>query len=253
MVSQTINESFSIEREGASLNLFQITTIVKGAIVRGVKSATANLIAKAFKSPIIKPSFSKTLIASAIAAFALSFTGCGTSDGGGGGDDTTIINAQTPVITTQPTSANYNLNNSAQTLIVKASVSDGGTLSYQWYKNTENNTESATQIDDETDNTFTPPTNALGEFYYYAIVTNTNSSVNGNPTASVTSDIAVVTVNATNTPRYNVSFYNADLDFVETKLIVEDPFNPLDHNNSVSWYKANDLEPTTSHNLDATR
>jgi hypothetical protein len=104
------------------------------------------------------------------------------------------IDAQTPTITAQPIGRSYNPNDTAQALIVEASVSDGGSLSYQWYKNTENNTENATQIDGEIATTFTPPTNAIGTLYYYVTVTNTNNYVNGNPTASVTSDVAAITI-----------------------------------------------------------
>jgi hypothetical protein len=74
---------------------------------------------------------------------------------------------------------------------VYATVSDGGTLSYQWYSNTSPDTASGTPINGATGPTYTLQA-AAGTTYYYVVVTNTNNAVNGNKTASTTSSIAAV-------------------------------------------------------------
>jgi len=105
-----------------------------------------------------------------------------------------IVNAQPPNIGTQPQTATYTQNATATPLSVMASVTDGGTLSYQWYSNTTSSTSGGTPIGTNS-NTYTPPTTATGTLYYYVAVTNTNNSVNGTKTATTTSSVAMVTVN----------------------------------------------------------
>jgi uncharacterized repeat protein (TIGR02543 family) len=104
------------------------------------------------------------------------------------------VNAETPVISVQPISGTYPLNAPASPLTVQAGVSDGGTLSYQWYRNSENSSSGGTLISGAASSSYTPPTNAAGTVYYYAVVTNTNNSVNGNKTATAVSDVAAVMV-----------------------------------------------------------
>ncbi|MFE4573367.1 S-layer homology domain-containing protein [Paenibacillus chitinolyticus] len=107
-----------------------------------------------------------------------------------------LTNAATPGIDTQPTGATVNEGDSSPSLSVAASVNDGGTLSYQWYSNTANSTNGGTAIVGATNATYAAPTTPAGTTYYYAVVTNTNNSVNGTKTATATSSIAAVTVNA---------------------------------------------------------
>ncbi|WP_369355500.1 discoidin domain-containing protein, partial [Lysinibacillus capsici] len=107
-----------------------------------------------------------------------------------------IVDADTPAIGTQPTGATVNQGATNPTLSVGASVSDGGTLSYQWYSNTTNSTSGGTPISGATNATYAAPTSTAGTMYYYVVVTNTNSGVSGNPTAPVTSNVVGVTVNA---------------------------------------------------------
>ena len=75
------------------------------------------------------------------------------------------------------------------TLTVEATVSDGGNLSYQWYKNGE-------AIEGAIFEAYAIPEADLvvGTNEYYVVVTNTNNNVNGEKTASVTSDKATVTI-----------------------------------------------------------
>jgi uncharacterized repeat protein (TIGR02543 family) len=75
--------------------------------------------------------------------------------------------------------------NASVTLTVAASVSDGGTISYQWYSNDTNSTENATLITGATTGTYTFYASAEPNdtTYYFCTATNSNSS----KTASATS------------------------------------------------------------------
>lgn len=79
-------------------------------------------------------------------------------------------------------------------LEIKASVEDGGTLSYQWYRSEDGSAESGTALDGATENTYHPSTDAAGTVYYYCVVTNTNEQVNGEKTAQAVSEAVQVTV-----------------------------------------------------------
>lgn len=106
-----------------------------------------------------------------------------------------IVNAETPVIgeitstiktyTSDPESV-------TATLEADASVADGGTLTYQWYSNTTNSTANGTLIEGATSATYEATVDAGTTKYFYCVVTNTNDNVNGNKTASATSNIATV-------------------------------------------------------------
>ena len=104
-----------------------------------------------------------------------------------------INNAQPPNIVTQPQSHTVIVMGFVR-LSVTANSPDGGTLSYQWYRNTTNSTAGGTPVG--TNNaSYDPNTGVLGTHYYYVVVTNTNTGVNGNTTATATSNTATVTVN----------------------------------------------------------
>jgi len=97
----------------------------------------------------------------------------------------TEINAQTPTITSQPTSATVNFN-ASHSLSVAASVDDDGTLSYKWYSNTRMSNSGGTVITGATAATYNPPTGVAGTFYYFAEVINTISD-NGDGGVKTTS------------------------------------------------------------------
>lgn len=99
--------------------------------------------------------------------------------------------AQTPAITVEPAvSASYVQSAPAAALSITANVSDGGTLSYQWYSNTTDSTSGGAAISGANASTYTPSTAATGTTYYYVVVTNTK----GGQTASATSGTAAITV-----------------------------------------------------------
>ena len=101
------------------------------------------------------------------------------------------VNAVQPTISVQPQGGTYARN---QTLSTKAASTDGGTLRYQWYKNTANNTTGGTAISGATDSNYA--LSDLGTSYYYVIVTNTinDNGDGGAKTAMTTSSTANVTV-----------------------------------------------------------
>ena len=108
-----------------------------------------------------------------------------------------IVDAQTPNITGQPQNVTVNVGGAAG-MSVAASVTDGGSLSYQWFSNTANSNTGGTAVG--TGPSFSAPTANAGTTYYYVVVTNTNTSVNGQQTAAKASGAASVTVNAAPTP-----------------------------------------------------
>jgi len=97
-----------------------------------------------------------------------------------------IVHAQAPAITTQPQDRTVSLGGSL-TLDVVAVSNDGGTLSYQWYRN-------GVAISGATGATYTPSTAEAGRYVYSVVVTNTisNNGDGGIKTQTVTSASAAV-------------------------------------------------------------
>jgi len=107
-----------------------------------------------------------------------------------------IADAETPAISAQPAApSTVPIFSTTFSLAVTASVSDGGSLSYQWYDNTTNSNSGGTAITGAASASYAPPTETLGTVYYYVEVTNTNNAALGNTTATVTSNAVTVTVN----------------------------------------------------------
>ncbi|GBU28875.1 hypothetical protein R84B8_02437 [Treponema sp. R8-4-B8] len=106
---------------------------------------------------------------------------------------TLTVNAQTPNITVQPNSKTIGFS-LLHTLSVTANVTDGGTLSHQWYENTSNSNSGGTPISGEVNSAYNLTIDIVGVYYYYVILTNTNDRVNGTKTTSITSNVATLTV-----------------------------------------------------------
>ncbi len=110
-----------------------------------------------------------------------------------GVNDMEKTDAQTPVIFVQTNSVNC-AEGEVPTLFACSSVTDGGTLTYQWY------------ICDTADGTYTAvpgaihaayqPAQTSGTKYYYVTVTNTNKDATGVQSVSVNSCVTAVTVGA---------------------------------------------------------
>jgi hypothetical protein len=197
----------------------------------------------------LKLSFLFKLKASLISLLSIIFlsllsTGCSGSSSNKNTTPTSIINAQSPNITTGPQNQTYIQNQTPNNLSVTAIVTDGGTLSYQWY---ENKTNGATPISGETNKTFTPSTNNNGTFYYYVVVTNTNDKVSGAKNISIISNTAEIIINL---PTLN--FYDENLDFIENinitggtivNLLTDYP-SPTNY-----WYKVKETTDITQLNV----
>lgn len=66
----------------------------------------------------------------------------------------------------------YLVGDSANPLAVNATVSDGGTITYQWYRS-NSSSSSGNAISGATGKTYTPDTSAESDIYYYCIATST--------------------------------------------------------------------------------
>jgi hypothetical protein len=144
------------------------------------------------KSTVLPPGrfWPKLTIFSFIALIVLA--GC---PNGSTPDASGLVHAAAPSIDAQPTGGEtYAQNLPAEALTVTASVGDGGALTYQWYRNGVNSTTGGTLITGATETSYTPSTTRTGTAYYYVIVTNTNSGVNGAKTAAAASATAKITV-----------------------------------------------------------
>ena len=77
-------------------------------------------------------------------------------------------------ITTAPAGATYQKGDEATPLAVVATGE--GTLSYKWYKNTDNNNTSGTEVGDNSPS-YKPATDTVGSFYYWVEVTSNCGAV----------------------------------------------------------------------------
>ncbi|QIB68794.1 hypothetical protein Ami103574_05430 [Aminipila butyrica] len=109
-----------------------------------------------------------------------------------------LINAQVPTITVQPENQAVFVGDAISSLNVTASVTDGGDITYQWYRNTTNSNTDGDLLSGETNSSYAPLATEYGTTYYYCQVTNTNTSVNGNTTATVATATAEVYVKSFN-------------------------------------------------------
>lgn len=83
-------------------------------------------------------------------------------------------NVEKPTITNElGEPVTYGLNGQADAVVVEAVVNDGGTLSYQWYRNNVDSNGGGSIIEGAVENSFVPPTSEPGTSYYYVVVTNT--------------------------------------------------------------------------------
>ena len=128
--------------------------------------------------------------------FSLAFVSCEQPANNDPADG--VINAQTPNITGQPQSGTWDVTTADTfSLTITASVTDGGTLSYQWYFNLTDAAADGTAMPGATNAALTlAKANYTGDgpWYFYVVVTNTinDNGDGGNKTASVTSTVTVM-------------------------------------------------------------
>ena len=116
------------------------------------------------------------------------------------GSGTLKVNAKAPDITTHPAGRTY-VPGDEQTnpeLTVAATSTDGGTITYQWYSNTENSVTGGTMISGATQAAYTPAISFTqnGSYYFWAEVKNSiaDNSDGGNKIAVRNSSIALIQV-----------------------------------------------------------
>jgi quinol monooxygenase YgiN len=146
------------------------------------------------------------------------------------------VNAEQPTITAitgSPTAGTWNVS-SANTfdLTVTASVTDGGTLSYQWYSNSTNSNSGGTAINTEG----TSATLSLAKanytenknYYFYVVVTNTNNNASGTKTATTTSNATTVTVSGNSGSSVEVVIPAGLGGYFQTPMIYYDGYGHFD-------------------------
>jgi len=129
------------------------------------------------------------------------------------------INAEMPGILPLIETIDFEQNFPASAITVSASITDNGTLTYQWFRNTQNSNTGGIAISGATSASFTPPVSEAGTVYYYVVVTNTiaNNGDGGNKTASITSSVICINVADTIAPTGEINISgNVFTDFLST-------------------------------------
>jgi hypothetical protein len=101
------------------------------------------------------------------------------------GDHELKIDAAPPTFTLLPASAYGLVGGTFGALSVDATVPDGGTITYQWYKATSGSAAGEV-IGGATSKTYTPTDSVEGDYYYYAVATNTNNAATGSVKVATT-------------------------------------------------------------------
>lgn len=104
-----------------------------------------------------------------------------------------------PTIKTQPVAAKYEVGQSIKALSVDVEGCVGGTLKYQWYKNSDNSYDGATAITSATKQQYSPTQAEVGTVYYFCEVYDTISSKQSSP---IKSDI--VGIEVTSVPTFSL-------------------------------------------------
>ncbi len=117
---------------------------------------------------------------------------------------TVTINSETdavyPTITNQPSGATYYAGGGSLDLLkIVAELPEEslGALTYQWYKSEEYDNENGTVITGAIDDEYTPTDSAVGTYYYYVVVTNTDTSKPGRQQSSIPSEPVTITISQT--------------------------------------------------------
>lgn len=109
-----------------------------------------------------------------------------------------LTNADAPRIIKQP--QDITVRKGEEAVLETAAAVSGGSITYQWYRNTANGTDGGTSIDGAVQASYTAQTDTEGKVWYYCKITNTDPGVSGNKTVTVTTRVAAVTVRAEQEP-----------------------------------------------------
>ena len=169
--------------------------------------------------------------------------------------------AATPTVSTSTSPVSYEKNAPASAMTVTASVTDGGALSYQWYKASDA-TEAGEAINTATSSSYTPDTSKAGTTYYYAKVTNTKT--NGSKNVTAVRDSGRIVVNVTSEETYAATpvisaqpqskdYYQGDTaTALSVTASVTSEGKAIGGNLSYQWYKATSADGEESAISDAT-
>ena len=173
------------------------------------------------------------------------------------------VDAKVPFISEQPEGKSVSVGGNV-TLSVTAISIDNGILSYQWYSNITASISGAEEILDADEATYTPSIDTVGTYYYYVVVTNTNTDATGEKTASVISNVAAVIVSergsytggGSGTASFTVTFESNGGSVIAKQTVVSGakaikPANPTkDGYLFAGWFT--DKELTKEYSFDAT-
>jgi PKD repeat protein len=140
-------------------------------------------ISGATSSTYIPPAYTSTGTFNYTVTINTSGSGCTASTS----PQISVVVVADPTVTA-PLATQTLCQNAIPTALTVTASGGTGTLLYQWYSNTVNNTTSGTAIAGANASTYTPPTNTVGTLYYYCEVTTT---VSGCSVTSATSEVIV--------------------------------------------------------------
>ncbi|WP_158560759.1 Ig-like domain-containing protein [Paenibacillus contaminans] len=112
---------------------------------------------------------------------------------------------------TGPSGVNVDEGDPSPVLEVEVSGSGGGTLSYQWYRNTLNDNTGGSGLLDKTNSTYTVSTGAAENAYYYVVVTNTVAGMTPSITRSSTAHVIVNVLPSAPEPSISTGPADADV------------------------------------------
>jgi hypothetical protein len=117
--------------------------------------------------------------------------------------------AITPALIQPAITRNYSVGDTSPPLEIQVknaadTTRQGGTLTYQWYSVAAGNSE-GTAISGETSPQYMPPTETIGIFYYYVVVTNTIQDGDGIAPISARSLLITITVSEPRAPDVTVA------------------------------------------------
>ncbi|WP_460190509.1 PKD domain-containing protein, partial [Urechidicola sp. KH5] len=153
----------------------------------------------------------------------------------------TFTIVEQPNITVQPLANQTLCQNATPTDLVVTATASTGTLTYQWYVNSVNNTTTGAPIAGATNATYTPPTNAVGILYYYVIV-----SQQAEPSCNQVSTIAEVEV--LTAPIFTVQPDDSAVCLNGTPNILEVAYTNGTGTPTYQWY-SNTVDSTTGGTL----
>ena len=146
-----------------------------------------------------------------------------------------------PTISTQPVGADYTMIDTAEALSVTATNNDdGGTLSYQWYSDTDSDAIGGTAITDATGTTYTPPIDVIGTVYYYCVVTNSKTGFDSRSIASSAARVTIVKATLKETD-FTLSNLNSVYNFVPQEVEVTLPVGLDAQYVSIKYYQNDNM------------